>query len=104
MGPRVVVPATHEPVDLVRLVRQAELETRGILITQEGAPKAVLLSVEEYARLTSDEAAQAGEGNNRWVVWLAKAAKLRAEMLARRGAVRLILKCSTRPGVRQKTS
>jgi prevent-host-death family protein len=63
--------------DLVNRVAYAH---ERIVLTSRGKPKAVLVSIEDYARLE----AMAGEGSDAWQAWLAEHDKLNADILARR--------------------
>jgi prevent-host-death family protein len=67
--------------DISDLVNRVAYRGDRVVLTSRGKPKAVLVSVEEYARLKpeylDDEAA-------RWQAWLAESAALGAEILARR--------------------
>jgi prevent-host-death family protein len=70
--------------DLARLVDQVAEEHTRIVVTRDGEPKAALVSLEDYARLTKEsEAVKADELS--WDEWFAKSDELQERILARRG-------------------
>ena len=67
--------------DISDLVNRVAYGGERIVLTSRGKPKAVLISVEEYAKLQG----QAGDPMARWKAWLAECTALQDEILARRG-------------------
>ena len=68
--------------DISDLVNRVAYRGDRVVLTSRGKPKAVLVSVEEYARLKLE---QPEDETARWRAWLAESAALGAEILARRG-------------------
>lgn len=68
--------------DISELVNRVAYGGERILLTSRGKPKAALVSVEDYERL---EQASEQNGLAQWQAWARDAAKLRDEILARRG-------------------
>jgi prevent-host-death family protein len=67
--------------DISDLVNRVAYRGDRVVLTSRGKPKAVLVSVEEYARLKLE---QPEDEIARWRAWLAESAALGAEILARR--------------------
>lgn len=66
--------------DISDLVNRVAYAQERIVLTSHGRPKAVLVSMEDYARLE----ALAGEEPDAWQEWLAEHDQLNADILARR--------------------
>jgi prevent-host-death family protein len=66
--------------DISELVNRVAYQGERIVLTSRGRPKAVLVSVEDYARLQEAEKGPAGRG-----AWLASAQALAARIRERRG-------------------
>jgi prevent-host-death family protein len=68
--------------DISDLVNRVAYRGDRVVLTSRGKPKAVLVSVEEYARLKLE---QPDNEAGRWQAWLVESAALSAEILGRRG-------------------
>jgi prevent-host-death family protein len=68
--------------DISELVNRVAYGGERIVLTSRGKPKAVIVSLEDYARLEQETAAARMA---RWQAWLAKSDALAAEILTRRG-------------------
>lgn len=68
--------------DISDLVNRVAYRGERVVLTSRGKPKAVLVSVEDYARLTEQGV---GDEAARWRAWRNESAALNAEILARRG-------------------
>jgi prevent-host-death family protein len=66
--------------DISELVNRVAYQGERVVLTSRGRPKAVLVSMEDYARLTQAEA-----GLNSRVTWLAGAQELSRQIRERRG-------------------
>ncbi len=67
--------------DISDLVNRVAYRGERIIVTSRGKPKAVLISVEDYARL---QAQHSDDDALRWRAWLAACRQLSAEILERR--------------------
>jgi prevent-host-death family protein len=68
--------------DISALVNRVAYGGERILLTSRGKPKAALVSLEDYEKLTRLSLATK---LSRWESWLAESDSLKAEILARRG-------------------
>ena len=71
--------------DISELVNRVAYAHERIVLTSRGKPKAVLVSMEDYARLE----AMSGAGTDAWQAWQAEHEQLTADILARRKDVPL---------------
>ena len=67
--------------DISELVNRVAYGGERILLTSRGKPKAVLVSLDDYARLQEERGATPGE---RWSDWVARSQALSTEILTRR--------------------
>lgn len=77
--------ATHVSIgqvkrDISDLVNRVAYAHERIVLTSRGKPKAVLVSIEDYARLE----AMSGAGTDAWQAWQAEHDQLTTDILARR--------------------
>ncbi len=72
--------------DISDLVNRVAYRGERVVLTSRGKPKAVLVSMEDYARMMEQEP---DENAARWRQWRAESAALSAEILARRGGQQL---------------
>ncbi len=71
--------------DLARLVDQVAEEHSRIIVTRDGEPKAALVSLEDFARLTKESEATKAKKKMNWNEWLEGTRQLREDILASRG-------------------
>jgi prevent-host-death family protein len=78
-------PIVEETGELANWVDQvAEGHTR-IVVTRDGEPKAALVSIEDYARLTQEAQSAKPDEKLSWEEWSREISQLREDILAYRG-------------------
>jgi prevent-host-death family protein len=82
------VPIGQVKRDISDLVNRVAYRRERIILTSRGKPKAALVSIEDYERLTRE---QAGDSLTRWQTWLAQTDALVAEVLSRRGGETILV-------------
>ena len=80
--PDTLVPIGQVKRDISDLVNRVAYRSERIILTSRGRPKAALVSIEDYERLTREHA---NDNLARWQAWLTQTDALVAEVLARRG-------------------
>lgn len=80
--PDTLVPIGQVKRDISDLVNRVAYRNERIILTSRGRPKAALVSIEDYERLTRE---RASDSLARWQAWLTQTDALVAEVLARRG-------------------
>lgn len=82
------VPIGQVKRDISDLVNRVAYRRERIILTSRGKPKAALVSIEDYERLTRE---QASDSLTRWQTWLAQTDALVAEVLSRRGGETILV-------------
>lgn len=80
--PDTFVPIGQVKRDISDLINRVAYRSERIILTSRGRPKAALVSIEDYERLTREHAS---DNLARWQAWLTQTDALVAEVLARRG-------------------
>jgi prevent-host-death family protein len=78
----ILVPIGQVKRDISDLVNRVAYRRERIILTSRGKPKAALVSIEDYERLTKESA---NDSLARWQSWLTQTDALVAQVLARRG-------------------